>query len=153
MANYIRPVKTTPEHLRYIAAHFRPEEALECFASWNERPEEALARSWFNSRDVCTYILPDETPLCVVGINYKQDPEGWWNPWMLGTTNILKHRTAFLHACRRYLPEYVLMYPNLRTYIDARYELSLRWAKWLGFKIGAPVPFGKNGALFCEVRL
>jgi len=150
--NEIILVKTTGRHLRSIAERFRPEEARECLALCNESPLEALSRSWVYSKEVHTIML-DGLPLGVVGITDGPDENGWWNPWLLGTTDILKHKMTFLRACRAYLPQYLIVYQKLRTYIDARYELSLRWAKWLGCEICEPAPFGKNGALFCEVRL
>ena len=145
--------ETTPQHMRFIAAHFREEERLECLALCNETPLQALARSWIASREVWTFLGPERTPLCVAGITDGPDENGWWNPWLLGTTDILHHKTAFLRACRAYVPEFLHAYKRLRTYIDARYTQSLRWARWLGCEVSAPAPLGKNGALFCEVRI
>lgn len=145
-------VQTTGAHLRSIALRFRPEERMECLALCNESPLDALTRSWVYSKEVYTIMLGD-LPLGVVGITDGPDADGWWNPWLLGTTDILKHKIKFLRACRAYLPQFLLVYQKLRTYIDARYTQSLEWARWLGCKVCAPAPFGENGALFCEVRI
>jgi hypothetical protein len=153
VASGISVAPVTEARLRYIAAHFRPEERLECLASWNEAPMEALRRSWADSREAWAFLAPCGTPLCVAGITDGQDGEGWWYPWMLGTTDVLGQRIAFLRACRVYLPRVLSVYGKLRTFIDARYDLSLKWAKWLGFEVRAPAPFGMGCALFCEVRL
>lgn len=142
----------TPERLRSIAARFRDEERLECLAICNETPIQALGRSWIMSREVYAIMLGD-LPVGVAGITDGPDENGWWNPWLLGTTDILHHKTAFLRACRRYVPQFLCVYKRLRTYIDARYTQSLRWAEWLGCEVSDPAPFGENGALFCEVRL
>ncbi len=150
---HIISATTTGAHLRYIADHFRPEEALECMASWDESPISALARSWVESRTVYTFLAPDRTPLCVAGVVDKPPEDGWHDFWMLGTTDILKHKLEFLRACQRYKVQFLCCYPRLRAYIDARYDLSLKWARWLGCEILAPAPYGRNGALFCEVRL
>lgn len=122
-------------------------------ASWNEEPLVALTRSWLFSKEAATVLAPDRLPLCVFGVNEEVSADGWYEFWLLGTTDILRHKIAFLRTCR-YFRQYVLsMYPRLRAHIDARYDLSLRWAKWMGCEVSAPAPFGKNGALFCEVRL
>jgi hypothetical protein len=41
----------------------------------------------------------------------------------------------------------------LENFIDARYEAAVRWAKWLGFDVGAPVPYGPAGMPFHPARL
>ncbi len=121
-------------------------------ASWNEEPLVALTRSWLFSKETATVLAPGGLPLCVFGINEEQ-VDDWWEFWLLGSTDILHHKIAFLRTCR-YFRQYVLTkYPRLRAHIDPRYELSLKWARWLGCEICAPAPFGANGALFCEVRL
>ena len=158
MARLLEMVPTTGAHLRFIAECFRPEERLECMASWGEEPLVALTRSWLFSKEAYTCVTPDGQPLCVWGINDELRSEGffvddWAEFWLLGTTDILKHKIAFLRACRDWKPLIAATYPRLRSHIDASYDLSLRWAKWLGCEICAPAPFGKNGALFCEVRL
>jgi len=153
VARLLEMVPTTGWHLRFIAECFRPEERLECQASWGEEPLVALTRSWLFSMEAHTCLGPYATPLCVWGINEEISPDDWAEFWLLGTTDILKHKIAFLRTCRDYMPLVAAKYPRLRSHIDARYDLSLRWAKWLGCEICAPAPFGKNGALFCEVRL
>ena len=150
MDRYLELVPVTGEHLRSIAERFRPEEALECMASWGEEPLVALTRSWLFSKVAETCLAPDGLPLCVLGIN-EEKVDDWWEFWMLGTTDILKHKIKFLRTCR-YYSKHLPMYPRLRAHIDPRYELSIKWAKWLGCEILAPAPYGKNGALFCEVR-
>jgi hypothetical protein len=153
VARLLELVPTTGAHLRSIAERFRPEERLECMASWGEEPLVALTRSWLFSKEAVTCLTPDRKPLCVLGINDEVNADGWAEFWLLGTTDILKHKIAFLRTCRDWKPLIAAKYPRLRSHIDARYDLSLRWAKWLGCEICAPAPFGKNGALFCEVRL
>ena len=153
MDKHLELVETSGLHLRYIAAFLREEERLECMASWGEEPLAALVRSWLFSLETHTCLGTHATPLCVFGINEVPSDDGWWEFWMLGATDILKHKIAFLRTCREYMPVLLRKYGRLRAYIDARYELSLKWARWLGCEILAPAPFGKNGALFCEVRL
>lgn len=149
----LRMVTPTGRHLRSIADRFRPEEAVECMASWNEEPLVGVTRSWLFSAESAVCIDGDGLPLCIWGINDEVSADDWAEFWLLGTTDILKHKIAFLRTCRDYMPLVAAKYPRLRSHIDARYDLSLRWAKWLGCEICAPAPFGKNGALFCEVRL
>lgn len=153
MARLLEMVPTTGRHLRYIAECFRPEEERECLASWDETPLVALTRSWLFSAEAATCLAPDSRPLCVWGINDEVSDDGWHEFWLLGTTDILKHKIAFLRTCRGWKPHVLAKYGKVRSHIDARYELSLRWAKWLGCEVSIPAPFGKNGALFCEVRL
>lgn len=146
-------VTPTGRHLRSIADRFRPEEAVECMASWNEEPLVALTRSWLFSAESAVCIDGDDLPLCIWGINDEVYPDDWREFWMLGTVDILTHKIAFLRTCRAWLRSIRQQYPRLRAHIDPRYELSLKWARWLGCEILAPAPHGVNGAPFCEVRL
>lgn len=152
MVKHFKFVPVTGAHLRSIAERFRPEEALECMASWGEEPLVALTRSWLFSKETFTLLAPDGLPLCVFGIN-EEVSDGWHEFWMLGTTDIPKYKFEFLRECRWVRLSLLTKYSRLRSHIDARYDLSLRWAKWLGCEICAPAPFGVNGAPFCEVRL
>lgn len=153
MGRLLQMVPPTGAHLRYIAKCFRPEEELECRASWNEVPLVALTRSWLFSEEAATCLAPDGRPLCIWGVNEEIGPDGWREFWLLGTTDILRHKVAFLRTCRDWKPYVLAKYGRVRAYIDARYTVSLRWARWMGCEILAPAPFGKTGALFSEVRL
>lgn len=145
-------VSVEDAHIWYVAEHERPEERLECFASWGENTLDALRRSVRESREVYTVLGPRGLPLCIGGIAAVQF-DGWWNPWLIGTTDILNCRVAFLRASLWWTDYFWTKYRKLRTWIDARYETSLKWAAWLGCEVRSPAPYGVNGALFREVRL
>lgn len=153
----IRMVPVTNEHVRYIANHMRYEERLETWRSDALRPYDVIMRSLEHSIE--SYVAVDEhnIPISIFGVCEPQkfeDGNDWWCVWLLsvdGGAN--EHKFSWYKTCKNYLPYFLLQYPRLFNYIDAKYEESLRWIKHLGFTVGAPEPYGKMGAPFRKVTL
>lgn len=74
-------------------------------------------------------------------------------PWLISTTEIAKHRRAFLIECDREVAAMRQRHKVLINYTDARYVKALRWLQWLGFHMHAAVPYGINGELFHPMTL
>jgi hypothetical protein len=69
-------------------------------------------------------------------------------PWMLGTDLIKKKQKIFLKRSKPWLEDIKKDYNYLENYVDARNTLSIKWLKWLGFKVEDPIPYGVNGEPF-----
>jgi hypothetical protein len=69
--------------------------------------------------------------------------------WLLTTgvygRDVLKWTPVFLSRWRQSY--------NLFNYIDAEYTSALRWAKWAGFTVHPPEPFGSFGYPFCKIEM
>jgi hypothetical protein len=73
--------------------------------------------------------------------------------WALGTDLCSRNPKSMIKFGRRIISEFLEIYPSLENHCDARYEKALRWLKKIGFEVSAPFPFGKNGELFCKIKL
>lgn len=74
-------------------------------------------------------------------------------PWLISTTEITKHRRAFLVACDREVAQMRKRHQVLINYTDARYAKALRWLRWLGFEMHDAIPYGANGEPFHPMTL
>ncbi|MFA5943193.1 MAG: hypothetical protein WC876_01865 [Candidatus Thermoplasmatota archaeon] len=73
--------------------------------------------------------------------------------WFVTGQGFPRHALAFARVARPVIRALFESFGPLCNYIDARYLAAVRWAKWLGFVVGAPVPFGPKGLLFHPARL
>lgn len=55
--------------------------------------------------------------------------------WLVGSDEITKHPVTFYRVSRKIFPMLKKGYSKLVNYIDPRNYLSIRWLKWLGFRI------------------
>jgi hypothetical protein len=72
----------------------------------------------------------DGEPLWLAGVG----PSGIC--WMIGTPAIEKHKKAYLRLTRRMADEMQLLQPQLFVMVEDRFPKSLRWLRWLGFRVG-----------------
>jgi hypothetical protein len=73
--------------------------------------------------------------------------------WFITGQKFIERPRAFARPARAVMAQLLERYPILVNYIDARYEAAVRWAKWLGFRVGEPVPYGPAGMPFHPARL
>lgn len=73
--------------------------------------------------------------------------------WMLNSHLVEARPRLFLRACRAEVARLLETYPALCNLVDDRYTRALRWAEWLGFCVGEPVPFGPEGVPFRPIVL
>ena len=55
--------------------------------------------------------------------------------WLVGTDEITKHPVTFYRMSKKYFEILKTGYKRLFNYVDKRNYLTLKWLKWLGFKI------------------
>jgi hypothetical protein len=73
--------------------------------------------------------------------------------WLLSSTVVDCHKRAYLKATRAMVDALLMMYPAIFNYVDARYEEAIRWARWLGFSVGPPEPYGVSRLPFHPIIL
>lgn len=117
---------------------------------------EPQIRDGIERSRLAVLFLADDAPLCLMGIvePYVLRPDVG-SPWLLGTPALDRHKKAFLRDTRRWLDEIREPYSLLFNYVDAEYTGAIRWLRWLGFAVHAPVRIGVQHKLFCrfEMRL
>ena len=118
-----------------IAPYLRKQDRDEIEAFSGLNANEAVSISIATSlRGFCAYW--NDTPCAVFGVS----PEGYI--WLLGTDEITKHPVTFYRVSRKIFPVLAHGVNRLENYVDARNTLSLRWLRWMGFDISAPIDLG-----------
>lgn len=138
-------VATTPEHVRYIAAHMREADKQEVWLATGCPPGLVLPRAVGISREVWTAVV-DGVPAAIYG--YSLTPTGEGIPWMLGTDEVPRHQRALVARGReivRYIDTQCRCQVNL---VHAENTRAIRWLKALGYSLEAPVKHGPFEALF-----
>lgn len=91
--------------------------------------------------------------LCMWGVGVESAISGIGRPWLLGTDLMFKHPHVFLNGSKAQLKPLLGRYRYLRHFVDKRNKVSIRWLKWLGFKVGEGYPLGRSGEIFYEFTM
>lgn len=138
-------------HIGALAANMRLLDAQECWAL-GMSPETTLRASVEQSVESWV-ALDGNRPIAMWGLTTASFVGRTATPWLLTGIGIERHKKAFLRETKWWIENRAsAMYPHLVNIVDARYEQSLRWLRWLGFKIHDPRPFGPDGVMFCTVE-
>jgi len=135
------PWETVGPWLDRIAANMRKQDVEEVRASSAIPIHDILPRSVSISSHGWV-ITSDKTgePIAVFGAAPLALPR-MGAAWMLGTDGIEDEALSIARHSRRYMDEMQADYDLLWNYIDARNEVSMRWLKWIGFRLVSLHPF------------
>ena len=144
MVKFVAP---TTKRLRYIADHMRDEDVAEVWASNNHTPWESIDVS-MSMTDWAVVIEANGIPLAVLGLRRANMLTGSGVPWLLSSEDALDHKRSFLELTGPVIQEMLDKCPRLVNYVHVENKLSVRWLKWLGFKLDDPVMNPATGAMF-----
>jgi len=137
-----------------LSIGLRQADVDELWASSKATPEDALIRS-YEKATVTWSILLDDRCIGMFGVGGLNILSPVGMPWMLASDMIRDKRVwrRFLREGREYWIDNMHdLYPVLVNWIDARNTVSLRWAKWVGFRVFEPEPFGPFGMPFHRIE-
>ena len=137
--------RPTPRHVYYVANNLRMEDRREVWFSHRVTAEEAVVRSWAESR-ICMAVETDEGwPCAVTGVVKDRI-------WLLATPELTGTRRRRSQMCRegREWVKHCLkeVGTTLRNDVHAKNTASVQWLKWLGFTVEPPRPVGVSCELF-----
>lgn len=139
--------KPTQEMIQFIADNMRQDDVDEVLAASNLTPFDAITKG-IELSDMTSVAVINGDIVAVMGV-VKTSVLGCNGvPWLLGTTHVSKHYREFLGSSRSVLNAMINVCPNLVNHVYVKNTVSIRWLKWLGFKIEEAKPFGVNGELF-----
>lgn len=141
--------KARPEDAAWLAPLLRTADFREVLRMGEGHVKGVLSRGIERS-DMAGIFYDDDRPLCAFGIVRCLDIG---HPWLVGTPYLNRVPRSFLRETRRWVEEWKGHYRLLTNRVDADYESAIRWLAWLGFEIGAPEPFGLNGAMFRTIEM
>lgn len=139
--------KPTPEMIHYIADNMRQADVDEVKAASSFTPLEAITKG-VEISDMTSVAIINGDIVAIMGVVKTGVLSDNGVPWLLGTDNVSKHYREFLGSSRTVLNAMINVCPNLTNYVYVKNTVSIRWLKWLGFKLEKAKPFGVNGELF-----
>lgn len=131
----------------YVGARLRDADRAEVLALTGRDPTQVLRESVMDSAMAWAGCV-DGLPACLFGVVPVSLAGVTGTPWLLGTDVLLGYSRAFLRRNKAYVERMLAEYPVLRNVVDARNEVSIRWLKWLGFRIEAARPMGVERLAF-----
>ena len=141
------------DHIFWLAENMRQADVDEVAAEGGRGPYAALRDSLNASAAAWTGLVNDE-PVCVFGVSPTDILGGTGSPWLLGTDKVERYAVTFLRLNKKYVAKMLELFPHLVNYVDVRNETSIRWLRWLGFKLdSAPVPYGMFGMPFFRFEM
>lgn len=134
----------TFDHALELAKTLRPEDLAEVQACGFLDAVQALNLAIAGSK-VSWACLVDGRVAAMFGVG---DGPGGEQVWFLTGRLFLEHARLFVSRAKEVMRRLLEHHAQLQNHIDARYPAAVRWAKWLGFEVGEPVPYGPHGQLF-----
>jgi hypothetical protein len=137
-------------HARELARVVRAKDLDEMRATGGRDPE-AVVRASINRSLESYAVYAGGDLLCVFGVRALDFSTH--GVWVLTTIHVDRHSLTFW-KCSKAVVSYLRdRYPLMWNMIHGKYSEALRWARRLGFVLGAPEPFGPRGDLFCPAAL
>lgn len=153
MAFSVRYADATREHAWQLSQAMRQADRDEVRASGGFTPYDAALTSLEKSEVAWTLVFND----CIAAMwGLAAFPELGENvavPWLLTTDVVDRYPMTFLRCCKSELDVLLDWYPVLVQAIDARHQVAVRWAKWLGFEVKPAAPHGVEGRPFHPIIL
>lgn len=120
----------------WIIENMRQSDRDEIWAANRMTPYEAISQGLRDS--IYRYVVRvGDLPVALCGVAPLGNPldSRFGVPWLLGTDDISKAPISFFRGSREVLKTWYPRFTHLINFVDARNVLSLKWLKWLGFKI------------------
>jgi len=151
----IEVIDTEACHIEVLANTMRLEDVEEVRASHGHTPIEAIESSVRNSTMTKAIVINGDVvgimgvvPVAIIG--------GEGCPWWLSSTNLDKYKLSFIKLLKANSEKLFGIkegYDILYNYVDARYQKSVKWLKWMGFQVSTnTVPYGQEGCQFHGLR-
>lgn len=140
-------VPATAAHAEELAVTMRPEDLAESIAAGFQDGRDALRVALEKSQYAFTATV-DGKVAALFGVAHFPFIQGVDTVWFLTGTAFLQKARHFLPYAHVVVEQLLSQSEYLMNFIDARYEAAVRWAKWLGFHICPPVPYGPMGLPF-----
>jgi hypothetical protein len=149
----VQIVRAEDAHCQELAPRMRVEDRAEVWASAGLDPLEALRVS-VKASAVAYAALFDGEVAALFGVSPAGSVLGTAGVvWALTGDLVERHPRAFLRYSEPVLAHLLEHYPLLMNMVDDRYSGALRWVKWLGFTVGPPEPFGRQGRPFRRIEM
>lgn len=121
-------------HLSLLAPHVTAEGRRELEEVYGMTPREALRRNMAASSEAWTMFAGADV-LCMFGVAPLSVMDRSGEFWIVSTEYICRHRLAFARMCKRFLPQVLRNWEEVRGALEHQREDVVHWARWLGAEI------------------
>lgn len=133
------------EDCLYVASGISPADETEIAAASGLTPHAALRLCFLRSFRCWKVVYGDE-PIFVFGLS--RENWRWVTPWAFSTPAAARIGISFARGSRQIAHRLFSVYPYMRNYVDSRHSRSIRWLRFMGFRLGRPEPYGVYGMDF-----
>lgn len=150
----MRLLEGTTDHALDLVLHLRQIEHDEIKASHGKPAWAVVPNTVELSAEAYTFLNEDNNVMCMTGvvpITTDLLTGGWGSPWLLNSTFMTPR--VLLGWTKLFIEKWRGEYRVLVNHIDARYEASLRWAKWAGFTVHDAEPYGPYDMPFHRIEI
>lgn len=140
----IEIVAGTLAHVHQILDNLRPADVVELTVS-SQDPAAAVLEGWHQSNYRRVFVVDGE-PVVVYGVCPSPFADDEGVPWMVATPAIESVPRGFLLASRSEIDRMRAGYAELRNATHQDNHTSIRWLRWLGFRI-SDQPVGPGGVM------
>lgn len=132
----------TADMADYVIANMREQDRDEIWAANRLTPRDAI-RQGVRDSVFLWCVLVGGLPAAICGVAPLGHPTSHFGvPWLLGTDDLVRAPVSFFRGSRRALESVYPRYTHLVNFVDARNVVSLKWLRWLGFRILEPREYG-----------
>lgn len=136
----IKVKETTLEDCEELSRTMRKMDKLEVSLVTGDEPLLALLRG--RALGNCLTASSQGKVFAIFG--HSGVPNGIGVPWMLGSDAIATEvRKPFIKYTKAYTQEMLKHYDCLTNYVYTENKVHIRWLKWLGFTVDAPILYGR----------
>lgn len=122
---------TNKSWMTHIARNIRTADRIELWAGYRVSPYEAIRLSVESGESAV--FLHSGVPFAIGGVSGPVGEAG--SPWLLATDGILLCPRGFAECSRLVQASFDSRHPYLENHVHSRNHLSIRWLKWLGYKV------------------
>jgi hypothetical protein len=137
----------TEEDAVYLSTRLRAIDVREIGAVSGRSPKAALI-SGVRGSEYCKAGVADGEVVCIYGVRRVSALDDECVIWMLGTDELPKHAVRFIRGCSAEVVSMVQQFKLVENWCHAENKTTIRWLKWLGFKIEEAAPYGRKNEPF-----
>ena len=132
-----------PMDVERLSVAMRQIDRDECRAM-GHTPWQALFEAKQHSA-LCWTGAVNDRPEAMFGVVSGSAVTGLGHPWFLGSDIARRQQRAFLQLAPQYIERIEAVFPRLDGYVSTRNVASLRWLRYMGFKLEIDTVFNMRG--------
>lgn len=139
--------RPTTQDINYLIENMREIDRIEMDDLMGVTPAEALIKTP-NIMTNSWILQIDDKPICIFGVTPRKDDKRLGVIWLLGTNDFDENAKTIAFLSKHVLEQLISAYDYVFNYVHSKNKKSIRWLKWMGFRVCDAEPIGRKGANF-----